>query len=91
MTGVRLLEGTGIFLFYTMSKPSLGLTQPPIQWLLGALSPGIKRLGREADISPPSNAEVKECVELYLHSPQSVFMARCLVKYRDNFTFYLHH
>jgi hypothetical protein len=24
--------------------------------------------GREPDHSPPSNAEVKECVELYLHS-----------------------
>jgi hypothetical protein len=25
--------------------------------------------GREADHSPPSDAEVKEWVELYLHSP----------------------
>jgi len=25
--------------------------------------------GSEADHSPPSSAEVKECVELYLHSP----------------------
>jgi hypothetical protein len=31
--------------------------------------PGVKRLGREADHSPPSSAEVKEWVELYLHSP----------------------
>jgi len=30
---------------------------------------GVKRLGREADNSPPSSAEIKECVELYLHSP----------------------
>jgi hypothetical protein len=30
---------------------------------------GVKRLGREADHSLPSSAEVKECVELYLHSP----------------------
>jgi hypothetical protein len=29
---------------------------------------GVKRPGREADHSPPSSAEVKECVELYLHS-----------------------
>jgi len=28
----------------------------------------VKRPGREADHSPPSSAEVKECVELYLHS-----------------------
>jgi hypothetical protein len=27
--------------------------------------------GREADHSPPSSAEVKECVELYLHSPRT--------------------
>jgi hypothetical protein len=33
--------------------------------------PGVKRPGREADHSPPSNAEVKECVELYLHSPNT--------------------
>jgi hypothetical protein len=35
----------------------------------GALSMGVKRPGREADHSPPSSAEVKEWVELYLHSP----------------------
>jgi hypothetical protein len=27
--------------------------------------------GREADHSPPSSAEVKEWVELYLHSPSA--------------------
>jgi hypothetical protein len=31
--------------------------------------PGVKRPGQEADHSPPSSAEVKERVELYLHSP----------------------
>jgi hypothetical protein len=31
--------------------------------------PGVKRLGRESDHSPPSSAEVKESVELYLHPP----------------------
>jgi hypothetical protein len=39
-----------------------------IQWLPGALSLGVKRPGREADSSPPSSAEVKELVELYLHT-----------------------
>jgi hypothetical protein len=37
----------------------------------GGLSPGVKWPGREADHSPPSSAEVKECVELYLHSPNT--------------------
>jgi hypothetical protein len=34
-----------------------------------ALSLGVKQPGRDADHSPPSGAEVKEGVELYLHSP----------------------
>jgi hypothetical protein len=41
------------------SRPALGPTQPPIQWVPGALSLGIKWPGREADHSPQSNAEVK--------------------------------
>jgi hypothetical protein len=57
-----------IFLFTTASRTALGPTQLPIQWVPGALSMGVKRQGREADHSPPSSAEVKECVELYLHS-----------------------
>jgi len=35
----------------------------------GLFSWGIKWPGQEADHSPPSNAEVKEWVELFLHSP----------------------
>jgi hypothetical protein len=31
----------------------------------------VKRPGREADYSPPSSVEVKECVELYFHSPNT--------------------
>jgi hypothetical protein len=61
--------GATNFLFDTASRTVLGLIQHPIQWVAGALSLGIKRPGREADHSPSSNAEVKECVELYFHSP----------------------
>jgi hypothetical protein len=61
--------GLGIFFFTTASRTALGPTHPPIQRVPGALSLGIKRPGREADQSPPSSAEVKECMELYLHSP----------------------
>jgi hypothetical protein len=61
-------RGLGIFLFTTVSRTTLGPTQPPIQWVPGALSLGIKRPGREAGHSPPSSAEVEEWVELYLHS-----------------------
>jgi hypothetical protein len=41
-----------------LPKPVLGQIQPPIQWVPGALSPGVKRLGGEAVCSPPTNAEV---------------------------------
>jgi hypothetical protein len=48
-------QGQEIFLFPITSRPVLGPTQPPIQWVPGALSPGLKRPGREA----LSGAEVK--------------------------------
>jgi hypothetical protein len=47
-------------IFSTSSRPVLGPTQPPIQWVPGALSPGVKRQGHEADHSPPTSAEVKK-------------------------------
>jgi hypothetical protein len=61
---VRFPAGLGIFLFTTASRTALGPTQPHIQWVPRALS-----LGDKADHSPPSDVEVKECVELKLHSP----------------------
>jgi hypothetical protein len=61
----------GIFLFTTASRTALGPTQPPIQWVPEVLSLGVKRAGSEADNLPPSGAEVKECVELYLNSPNT--------------------
>jgi hypothetical protein len=62
-------RGLGIFLFTTASRTALGPTQPPVQWVPGTLSLGVKRLGREADRSLPSSAEIKECMELYLPFP----------------------
>jgi hypothetical protein len=41
-------------------RPTLRPTLPPIQWVPGALSPGVNRQGREADHSPPSSAEIKK-------------------------------
>jgi hypothetical protein len=63
--------GLVIFLFTTASRTALGPIQPPNQWVPEDLSLGVKRPGREADHSPPSSAEVKEWVELYLHSPNT--------------------
>jgi hypothetical protein len=67
----RLPAGAGNFSLYHYVKNYSGPTQPPIQCVPGALSLGMKRIGREADHLPPSSAEVKECVDLYLHSPNT--------------------
>jgi hypothetical protein len=55
----RFPAGLGILLFTAASRTALGPTQPPIQWVPGALSLGVKRPEREPDHSP-SSAEVKE-------------------------------
>jgi hypothetical protein len=86
--GIDTRLGLGIFLFTTTSRPVLGRTEPPIRWLPGALSLRVKRPAREADHSPASSAEVKECVELYLHSTNMPsWRGAQLKKRRANFTF----
>jgi hypothetical protein len=52
----------------------LGSNQPPIKWVPGALSLGVKRQGHEADHSPPTGAEVKK-IWIYTSTPPYVFMA----------------
>jgi hypothetical protein len=64
-------QGQRIFPLTSASRPALGPTQPPVQWVPGALSPG-----RDADHSPPSSAEVKKEQELYLLSPKCASMER---------------
>jgi hypothetical protein len=36
-------QGQRIFLLAPASRPVLGPTQPPVQWVPGILSPGVKR------------------------------------------------
>jgi hypothetical protein len=82
-------EGLGIFLFTVASRPTLRPIQPPIQWVPGAISPGVKRQGREADHSPPSSAEVKN-VWSYTFTPPLRLHGVVLsyrTKHRVNFTF----
>jgi hypothetical protein len=43
--------------FPHLSRPALGPTQPPVQWVPG-LSRGKERPGRDTDPSPPSSAVV---------------------------------
>jgi hypothetical protein len=85
--GFDFQGGLGIFLFITVSRTALGPTQPPIQWVPGAHSLGVKWPGHEADHLPQTSAEVKECVDLYLHSTNTPSCCSAqLKKHRDNFT-----
>jgi hypothetical protein len=57
--GVRFPAVKNMFLLFTVSRAGLESNQPPIQYILGATSPGVKRLGRKANHSPSSRSEVK--------------------------------
>jgi hypothetical protein len=87
-----VLSGNSDMIFYKHHNPDVNdviSESKPYHYFIssGALSLGVKRPGRKADHSPPSSAEVKECVELYLHSPNTPSWRGAQLKHRDNFTF----
>jgi hypothetical protein len=60
---IKFSFGQSTFLFchtQCLSRPALLSTQPPIQWVLGALSPGGNQQGHETDHSPPNGTEIKQ-------------------------------
>jgi len=59
----------GTFPLATASRPAL----EPRKWESGAISPGVKQPGLEADYSPPSNAEVKKASD-YASTPPIRFI-----------------
>jgi hypothetical protein len=63
--GVQVPVGVKNFHFSKSSRPALGSTQPPIQWV-----PGVKRPRREADHSPPTSAQVKK-MWIYTSAPHT--------------------
>jgi hypothetical protein len=64
--GVRVPVGSRI----VSSRPALGSNQSPIQWVPGALSPGVKRPGCEVDHSPQTSAEVRK-TWIYTSTPHT--------------------
>jgi hypothetical protein len=59
---LALIPGSARFLSSAQFPDRLSSlpTHPPLQWVLGALSLGVKQQGHEADNSPPSCAKVKK-------------------------------
>jgi hypothetical protein len=55
------------FLFSTSFRPALGCTQPPIQWVPGALSPVVKREADHSQLVPRST--IRESIHRLPHTP----------------------
>jgi hypothetical protein len=87
-SGVRVPAGAGNFSLHRrcVSIPALGPNQPPIQWVPGALSLGVKQPGCEAENSPPSNAEVKMRGAMPPF-PNTPSWRDAQLKHRENFTY----
>jgi hypothetical protein len=56
--GFDSLKGQEVFHSSTASRLAMGLTQPPIQWVIEAPSVEVKQQGHEADHSPPSSPNI---------------------------------
>jgi hypothetical protein len=69
------------------SGTALGSTQPPVKWVLGAVSPGVKWKSCEADYSPPSRAEVKNGGAIFSHPHTPLLHVATFIKPKDFFTF----
>jgi hypothetical protein len=72
--GVRVPAGAGNFSLHHRVQTGWGPTQPPVQWVPGAVPLGKKLPGREADNSPQSSVEVKNEWS-YTSTPQYAFIA----------------
>jgi hypothetical protein len=80
MIGVRIPAGAGNFSFrYRVQTDSKAHT--------ASYPTGAKRPGCEADHSLPSSAEVKEYVELYLHSPDKLSWSSSQLKAQGQICF----
>ena len=66
------LDGPGIETWWGRdfphpSRPAIGPTQPPVQWVPG-LYPGVKQPGRGTDHPPPPKRRGHERIGLYIYS-----------------------
>jgi hypothetical protein len=89
VSGVRFPTGAGNFSLFHRVQTGSGAHPAPYPMGIADPSLEVKRPWREADNSSPSVAEVKN-VWRCTFTPQYVFIAWCLVKHRNYFTFTLH-
>jgi hypothetical protein len=68
MTGFRFAAGAVIVFSLPSVRIVFGAHPASYPMGIGALSPGVKRPGREPDYSPPSSAEVKN-LRTYTSTP----------------------
>jgi hypothetical protein len=68
------LDGRGIGVRFPVGVRIFFSPRPPIQRVMEALSPEIKRPGRESDHSTPASVEIKN-TWIYTSTPPYVFMA----------------
>jgi hypothetical protein len=61
-----------------LSRPAMGSTQLIVQWLMRALSLGVKQQWREADHSPQTSAEVKK-KWIYASTAPCASMEQCWI------------
>jgi hypothetical protein len=66
VVGVPSPGGIKNFHFSVSFRLALGSTQPSIQWIPAALSPGVKPSGREAGHLPPTSAEAQKTLPFTL-------------------------
>jgi hypothetical protein len=79
--GVRVPDGNEISLLHTVQTGSWA-HPASYQMGIGALSPGVKGEGREADHSHPTSAEAKK-THICTSTPTYVFMAQRSVQHKD--------
>jgi hypothetical protein len=72
-------KGQEIFLFSKTNRPFGGLTQSPIQWTAGVLSPRVKWLSCEADYPPQSTAKLRKTATTDLLSPHKILPSYLLL------------
>jgi len=87
MVGIRIMAGDGSLSLYHPIQTDSGAHPPSYSMGAGASFPDGKAAGAWSWPLTSISAEFKECVGLYIHSPNTSSWRGAQLKHRDNFTF----